>query len=65
MYNLRDLSGKGKPEGWGPQRIKDYFSWSREVVKGLLGTHEGMEQEIMKLCEKGAPTILLSKCDKK
>lgn len=57
LYNLRDLSSeKGRPKDWGEERVREYFGWAREVVAGMAGTHPGMEADILKLCEKGAPT---------
>ncbi|KAM8972291.1 guanosine-3',5'-bis(diphosphate) 3'-pyrophosphohydrolase MESH1 [Pelodytes ibericus] len=48
LYNLRDLN-HGTPKGWTEQRVQEYFEWSSEVVKGLRGTNEVLEQSLAML----------------
>ncbi|KAF4522188.1 hypothetical protein B566_EDAN007336 [Ephemera danica] len=54
LYNLRDLSGAGRPRDWSPERVREYFVWARQVVAGMAGTHEELEREINILCKRGA-----------
>ena len=43
IHNCSDLMTH-PPEGWSPQRISDYRKWSCDVVDGLRGGNEPMEQ---------------------
>jgi (p)ppGpp synthase/HD superfamily hydrolase len=53
LYNLRDLSGPGRPKDWSAERVREYFAWARQVVAGLAGTHAELEKEIFDLCKHG------------
>ncbi|XP_059486921.1 guanosine-3',5'-bis(diphosphate) 3'-pyrophosphohydrolase MESH1 [Neocloeon triangulifer] len=54
LYNLRDLSSpNGRPQDWDDERVREYYRWARRVVEGLKGTHQGLEDKIFKLCDKG------------
>jgi guanosine-3',5'-bis(diphosphate) 3'-pyrophosphohydrolase len=35
IYNLLDLT-KATPVGWSPERVHEYFVWSKNVVEGIL-----------------------------
>lgn len=48
LHNLRDLE-KLTPEGWDEERVLNYFKWAKEVVAGLRGTNEKMENELDKI----------------
>lgn len=42
LYNLRDLQ-RTTPVGWTPERVQEYFLWSKRVVAGLRGTNADLE----------------------
>jgi len=45
LYNLRDLT-RTTPEGWTESRVQEYFEWSAQVVRGMLGTNAALESNI-------------------
>jgi guanosine-3',5'-bis(diphosphate) 3'-pyrophosphohydrolase len=45
LYNLRDLL-RGTPIGWDEERIQQYFEWAKNVIIGLKGTNEKIENEL-------------------
>lgn len=45
LYNLRDLQ-KTTPLGWSPERVKEYFKWSKAVVDGCRQTNFNLEREL-------------------
>lgn len=45
LYNLRDLI-KETPMGWSPDRVHNYFVWSKQVIDGLRGINEAMENSL-------------------
>ena len=50
LYNLRDLdSVDGTPAGWEEKRVREYFVWAFNVVKGLRGSNVVMEMELDKI----------------
>lgn len=42
--NLQGMQ-EDPPVGWNLHRRREYVAWSRRVVKGIRGTHPGLEQE--------------------
>ncbi|XP_014276418.1 guanosine-3',5'-bis(diphosphate) 3'-pyrophosphohydrolase MESH1 isoform X3 [Halyomorpha halys] len=48
LYNLRDLQ-RVTPVGWSEQRVKEYYAWSAQVIEGLRGTNEAIENELDKI----------------
>lgn len=42
IYNLRDLQ-RCQPEGWTPQRCREYFGWAKQVCDNLKGTNRALE----------------------
>ncbi|KAJ8247474.1 hypothetical protein GJAV_G00246850 [Gymnothorax javanicus] len=48
LYNLRDLN-RCTPTGWTEERVQEYFVWAAEVVKGLQGTNQTLEDELQQL----------------
>ncbi|KAI9591983.1 HD domain-containing 3, isoform CRA_c [Syncephalis fuscata] len=45
LYNLRDLL-RMAPIGWTPERVHDYFVWSRDVVDVCRGVCEPLEKQL-------------------
>lgn len=43
ISNIRDIA-TAPPATWDVQRRRDYFDWAREVVAGLRGVNERLEQ---------------------
>jgi guanosine-3',5'-bis(diphosphate) 3'-pyrophosphohydrolase len=48
LYNLRDLK-RCTPKGWSKDRVQEYFVFAIDVVAGLRGINDPMEQELDKL----------------
>jgi GTP diphosphokinase / guanosine-3',5'-bis(diphosphate) 3'-diphosphatase len=48
--NLRTLSASPPPD-WSVKRRLEYVSWARNVVRGLRGTNEWLEQEFDRAAE--------------
>ncbi|XP_069899400.1 guanosine-3',5'-bis(diphosphate) 3'-pyrophosphohydrolase MESH1 isoform X1 [Dipodomys merriami] len=48
LHNLRDLS-RCAPVGWTDSRVQEYFEWAAQVVKGLQGTSQPLEQALQQL----------------
>ena len=48
--NLNGLH-QDPPEGWSVIRQREYVAWSRRVVKGIRGTHAGLEKEFDEVAE--------------
>lgn len=42
ICNLRDLLA-APPQDWPPERKREYFAWSAQVVAGLRGAHPTLE----------------------
>jgi len=51
LDNLRDLE-RQTPVGWTPERVQEYFEWSKKVVDGLRGTNKTLEDNLDKLFTK-------------
>lgn len=51
LYNLRDCL-RVTPIGWNEQIIQEYFDWSGQVIRGMKGTNESMEQELAQVLLK-------------
>ncbi|XP_076227005.1 metazoan SpoT homolog-1 [Nomia melanderi] len=45
LYNLRDLE-KSTPIDWTPERVKEYFKWSKAVIDGCRNTNFNLEREL-------------------
>lgn len=45
LYNLRDLL-RITPVGWDEERVQQYFEWAKNVINGLKGTNEKIENEL-------------------
>ncbi|CAG0889317.1 unnamed protein product [Cyprideis torosa] len=45
LYNLRDLQ-RSTPVGWTDQRVREYFIWARDVVRGLKGACPPLEEKL-------------------
>lgn len=43
ICNLRDILGS-PPAGWSLQRKQKYFDWAKQVVDGVRGEHQELEQ---------------------
>ncbi|XP_061102107.1 guanosine-3',5'-bis(diphosphate) 3'-pyrophosphohydrolase MESH1 [Conger conger] len=48
LYNLRDLS-RSTPVGWTEERVHEYFVWAAQVVRGLRGTNQILENKLQQL----------------
>ncbi|KAM5292909.1 guanosine-3',5'-bis(diphosphate) 3'-pyrophosphohydrolase MESH1 isoform 2-T2 [Ctenodactylus gundi] len=48
LYNLRDLN-RCTPEGWSEHRVQEYFEWAAQVVKGLQGTNQQLEDALQQI----------------
>ncbi|KAM9494318.1 guanosine-3',5'-bis(diphosphate) 3'-pyrophosphohydrolase MESH1 [Clarias gariepinus] len=48
LYNLRDLN-RCTPAGWTAERVQEYFVWAAQVVKGLRGTNDVLEEKLLQL----------------
>ncbi|XP_005096478.1 guanosine-3',5'-bis(diphosphate) 3'-pyrophosphohydrolase MESH1 [Aplysia californica] len=48
LYNLRDLK-RCTPCGWTSARVQEYFGWAAQVVAGLRGTNQNMEDSLDQL----------------
>jgi guanosine-3',5'-bis(diphosphate) 3'-pyrophosphohydrolase len=42
---LRDLL-RITPVGWDEERVQQYFEWAKNVINGLKGTNEKIENEL-------------------
>ncbi|XP_006152894.1 guanosine-3',5'-bis(diphosphate) 3'-pyrophosphohydrolase MESH1 isoform X2 [Tupaia chinensis] len=56
LYNLRDLN-RCAPEGWSEQRVQEYFEWAAQVVKGLQGTNQQLEEALKQLFRERGLTL--------
>ncbi|CAJ0565255.1 unnamed protein product, partial [Mesorhabditis spiculigera] len=45
LYNLRDIE-RAPPFGWDKRQAREYFKWAKEVVSGLKGTNEALENAL-------------------
>lgn len=48
LYNVRDLQ-RATPVGWSEQRVQEYYIWASQVIEGLRGTNEPIENELDKI----------------
>lgn len=51
ICNLRDILGS-PPAGWDLRRKQRYFDWAREVVDGVRGTNQHLEDAFDAIYEK-------------
>ena len=51
ICNLMDILD-APPEGWGAERKREYFRWSKAVVDGLRGINEPLESEFDRIYER-------------
>lgn len=42
IYNLRDLN-RSTPIGWTDERVKEYFEWSSQIARQLVGHNAQMD----------------------
>ncbi|XP_004852862.1 guanosine-3',5'-bis(diphosphate) 3'-pyrophosphohydrolase MESH1 isoform X2 [Heterocephalus glaber] len=56
LYNLRDLN-RCTPAGWSEHRVQEYFEWAAQVVKGLQGTNQQLEEALKQLFKERGLTI--------
>ncbi|KAF7466984.1 Hypothetical predicted protein [Marmota monax] len=56
LYNLRDLN-RCTPEGWSENRVQEYFEWAAQVVKGLQGTNQQLEEALKQLFKERGLTL--------
>ncbi|NP_001405849.1 guanosine-3',5'-bis(diphosphate) 3'-pyrophosphohydrolase MESH1 isoform 8 [Mus musculus] len=56
LYNLRDLN-RCTPTGWSEHRVQEYFEWAAQVVKGLQGTNQQLEEALKQLFEERGLTL--------
>ncbi|XP_015348531.1 guanosine-3',5'-bis(diphosphate) 3'-pyrophosphohydrolase MESH1 isoform X4 [Marmota marmota marmota] len=56
LYNLRDLN-RCTPEGWSEHRVQEYFEWAAQVVKGLQGTNQQLEEALKQLFKERGLTL--------
>lgn len=66
LYNLRDLN-RCTPSGWTEERVQEYFVWAAQVVRGLRGTNQTLENNLQQLfkqrgVEMWLPLDSLSEC---
>ncbi|KAH9526129.1 isocitrate dehydrogenase (NAD(+)) idh1, variant 2 [Dermatophagoides farinae] len=45
LYNLQDLI-QTTPIGWSEKRVEEYAEWSAQVIAGLIGTNEAIENRL-------------------
>lgn len=50
-HNIQSLMDS-PPSGWSDEWKRSYMLWAREVVEGLRGTHDGLEQHFDTICDK-------------
>lgn len=50
--NLKSILAEA-PTGWPVARQLEYFHWAAEVVAGLKGVNENLDQEVAKVLEAG------------
>lgn len=43
--------------GWSEQRVQEYFEWAAQVVKGLQGTNQQLEEALKQLFEERGLTL--------
>lgn len=48
IYNLRDLN-RVRPVGWSDQRITEYFEWSVQIARQLMGHNEILDKILEEL----------------
>uniref|UniRef100_A0A914VFA7 Guanosine-3',5'-bis(diphosphate) 3'-pyrophosphohydrolase MESH1 n=1 Tax=Plectus sambesii TaxID=2011161 RepID=A0A914VFA7_9BILA len=51
LYNLRDLE-RATPLGWDRHRVREYFKWAQQVIAGLTGTNDALEQTLKEIIER-------------
>ena len=51
LYNLRDLSSN-PPADWSEGRVKEYFVWASQVVRGLTGVCKVLEDKLSDVLAK-------------
>uniref|UniRef100_A0A8I5ZQC5 Guanosine-3',5'-bis(diphosphate) 3'-pyrophosphohydrolase MESH1 n=1 Tax=Rattus norvegicus TaxID=10116 RepID=A0A8I5ZQC5_RAT len=56
LHNLRDLN-RCTPKGWSEHRVQEYFEWAAQVVKGLQGTNQQLEEALKQLFEERGLTL--------
>lgn len=56
LHNLRDLN-RCTPKGWSEHRVQEYFEWAAQVVKGLQGTNQQLEEALKQLFEERGLTV--------
>ncbi|XP_076980362.1 guanosine-3',5'-bis(diphosphate) 3'-pyrophosphohydrolase MESH1 [Tamandua tetradactyla] len=56
LYNLRDLN-RCTPKGWPECRVQEYFEWAAQVVKGLQGTNQQLEEALKQLFQERGLTL--------
>ncbi|KAM6181035.1 LOW QUALITY PROTEIN: guanosine-3',5'-bis(diphosphate) 3'-pyrophosphohydrolase MESH1 [Erethizon dorsatum] len=56
LYNLRDLN-RCTPAGWSEHRVQEYFEWAAQVVKGLQGTNQQLEEALKQLFKERGLTL--------
>ncbi len=48
ISNIRDVI-EHRPEGWSDERLAEYIEWGRDVVEGLRGTNDKLEERFDEL----------------
>lgn len=43
--------------GWSEHRVQEYFEWAAQVVKGLQGTNQQLEEALKQLFEERGLTL--------
>lgn len=43
--------------GWSEDRVQEYFEWAAQVVKGLQGTNQQLEEALKQLFEERGLTL--------
>ncbi|XP_008048428.1 guanosine-3',5'-bis(diphosphate) 3'-pyrophosphohydrolase MESH1 isoform X2 [Carlito syrichta] len=56
LYNLRDIN-RCTPKGWSEHRVQEYFTWAAQVVKGLQGTNQQLEEALKDLFKERGLTL--------
>ena len=54
--NLRSILAD-PPEGWSLERQQEYFEWARQVVDGLMGVNDALDDCVKSVLEDGQASL--------
>ena len=63
ICNLRDIN-HDPPVDWSPERKREYYFWAEQVIDGIRGTHERLEQLFDATYAEGLATLAAPDNDK-